>query len=86
ISQRRVATLCSEGRIIGAMFVGNSWVIPCDAVKPMDARTKAAVLFDILNKYELQEVYISDMNAELPNVRNSNGRYAAKRPCNFTQL
>ena len=116
ISQRRVATLCSEGRIIGAMFVGNSWVIPCDAVKPIDARTKAAlltsaeakpflkwaggkgqllkeieqyypfakdatitkyaepfvgggaVLFDILNKFELQEVYISDINAELINT------------------
>ena len=44
ISQRRVATLCSEGRIIGAMFVGNSWVIPRDAAKPVDARTKAAML------------------------------------------
>lgn len=116
ISQRRVATLCSEGRVIGAMFVGNSWVIPCDAVKPMDARTKAAslindeakpflkwaggkgqllkeieqyypfakdttitkyaepfvgggaVLFDVLNKYAVDEVYISDINAELINT------------------
>ncbi len=116
ISQRRVATLCSEGRIIGAMFVGNSWVIPCDAVKPMDARTKAAslinneakpflkwaggkgqllkeieqyypfakdttitkyaepfvgggaVLFDVLNKHAVDEVYISDINAELINT------------------
>ena len=116
ISQRRVATLCSEGRIMGAMFVGNAWIIPYDAVKPADARIKnasticdeakpflkwaggkgqllkeieqyypfakdtritkyaepfvggGAVLFDILNKYELQEVYISDINAELINV------------------
>lgn len=116
ISQRRVATLCSEGRVIGAMFVGNSWVIPCDAVKPMDARTKAAslinneakpflkwaggkgqllkeieqyypfakdttitkyaepfvgggaVLFDVLNKHAVDEVYISDINAELINT------------------
>lgn len=116
ISQRRVATLCSEGRIIGAMFVGNSWVIPCDAVKPMDARTKAAslinneakpflkwaggkgqllseigkyypfaekkhikkyaepfvgggaVLFDVLNKHSVDEIYISDINAELINA------------------
>ena len=116
ISQRRVATLCSEGRVIGAMFVGNSWVIPCDAVKPMDARTKAAslinneakpflkwaggkgqllseigkyypfaekkhikkyaepfvgggaVLFDVLNKHTVDEVYISDINAELINT------------------
>ena len=116
ISQRRVATLCSEGRIIGAMLVGNSWIIPYNATKPIDARTKiasvtnveakpflkwaggkgqllkeiekyypfakdanitkyaepfvggGAVLFDILNKFELQEVYISDINAELINA------------------
>ncbi len=116
ISQRRVATLCSEGRILGAMFVGNAWIIPHNATKPVDARTKTmvsskneakpflkwaggkgqllkeieqyypfandtsitkyaepfvgggAVLFDILNKYELQEVYISDINAELINT------------------
>lgn len=116
ISQRRVAALCSKGRIIGAMLVGNSWVIPYNATKPIDARTKevsltnneakpflkwaggkgqllkeisayypfekdktitkyaepfvggGAVLFDILNKFELQEVYISDINAELINT------------------
>lgn len=116
ISQRRVATLCSEGRISGAMLVGNAWIIPYDAAKPADARTKnslmtndeakpflkwaggkgqllkeiekyypfakdtnitkyaepfvggGAVLFDILNKFELQEVYISDINAELINT------------------
>ncbi len=116
ISQRRVVTLCSEGRIIGAMFVGNAWIIPHDATKPLDARSKAvslrpddakpflkwvggkgqllkeieqyypfakdakiikyaepfvgggAVLFDILNKFNLQEVYISDINAELINA------------------
>ena len=116
ISQRRVATLCSEGRVIGATLVGNTWIIPYDAIKPIDARTKeatkesgeakpflkwaggkgqllkeiekyypftkdttitryaepfvggGAVLFDILNKFELQEVYISDINAELINT------------------
>ena len=31
ISQRRVAVLCSENRIIGAEMVGNMWIIPCDA-------------------------------------------------------
>ena len=116
ITQRRVIVLCSEGRIPGAQIVGNSWVIPKKAKKPIDARTKeakndvddvkpflkwaggkgqllkeiekyypfhtdskiikyaepfvggGAVLFDILNKYELQEVYISDINAELINT------------------
>jgi DNA adenine methylase len=116
ISQRRVAVLCSEGRIEQAQMVGNSWVIPTAAEKPIDARsiryTKSdskkvkpflkwaggkgqllseieqyypfenrkitkyaepfvgggAVLFDILSKYDLNEVYISDINAELINA------------------
>ncbi len=116
ISQRRVAVLCSENRIEGATIVGNMWIIPIDAKKPVDARsvrysrteeggvkpflkwaggkgqllneieqyylfgdgyvTKyaepfvggGAVLFDILSKYDLDEVYISDINAELINT------------------
>ena len=36
ISQRRVAILCSEERIPGAMMVGNMWIIPANAEKPID--------------------------------------------------
>ncbi len=116
ISQRRVATLCSEQRIKEAAMVGNMWIIPTTAEKPVDARSTrynksegkaakpflkwaggkgqllheieqyypfdgkkitkyaepfvggGAVLFDILNKYDLDEVYISDINAELINT------------------
>ena len=39
ISQRRVAILCSENRIDGAMMVGNMWIIPSNAKKPIDKRT-----------------------------------------------
>lgn len=116
ISQRRVAVLCSENRIENATMVGNMWLIPATAEKPVDARsiryarddekkvkpflkwaggkgqllpeiekyypfesgeiTKyaepfvggGAVLFDILSKYDLEAVYISDINAELINT------------------
>lgn len=116
ISQRRVAVLCSENRIDNAAMIGNMWIIPADAEKPIDARsvrytkndekkvkpflkwaggkgqllseiekyypfengkiTKyaepfvggGAVLFDILSKYDLEEVYISDINSELINT------------------
>ncbi|MEE0265887.1 MAG: DNA adenine methylase [Acutalibacteraceae bacterium] len=116
ISQRRVAVLCSEKRITGATMVGNMWLIPTTAEKPIDARSTrynkaeektvkpflkwaggkgqlireiehyypfaygritkyaepfvggGAVLFDILNKYDLEEIYISDINAELINT------------------
>ena len=39
ISQRRVAILCSEERVNGAMMVGNMWIIPSTAEKPIDKRT-----------------------------------------------
>ena len=116
ISQRRVAVLCSEQRIADAVMVGNMWIIPVNAEKPIDARSTryiktsektvkpflkwaggkgqllkeiekcypfdmgsitkyaepfvggGAVLFDILSKYNLKEVYISDINAELINT------------------
>ena len=38
ISQRRVSVLCSENRINGAMMVGNMWIIPSNAEKPIDKR------------------------------------------------
>ena len=116
ISQRRVAVLCSENRINNATMVGNMWIIPATAEKPIDARSirynkkeektikpflkwaggkgqllreiekyypfensiikkyaepflgGGAVLFDILSKYDLEEVYISDINSELINT------------------
>lgn len=38
ISQRRVAILCKEGRIDGAILKGNVWLMPSDAIKPIDPR------------------------------------------------
>ena len=39
ISQRRVAILCAENRIENATMVGNMWIIPATAEKPLDARS-----------------------------------------------
>ena len=40
ISQRRVSILCKQGRIEGAVMVGNTWLIPKGTPKPVDARRK----------------------------------------------
>ena len=40
ITSRRIGVLCSEGRIEGAIKKGKTWLIPSDAVKPLDARFK----------------------------------------------
>lgn len=115
ISHRRVIALCQEDRIPDVAMLGNMWIIPNDATKPVDGRTTryenknpakpfikwaggkgqllhtirkfypkglgitikkycepmvgaGAVLFDILNTYEMDEVYICDTNEELMNV------------------
>lgn len=49
ISQRRVAVLCSESRIDGAMMVGKMWIIPGNATKPEDKRAA---------KYETKQVQL----------------------------
>lgn len=41
ISPRRLQTLCAEGKIEGAVRFGRAWMIPKDAGKPQDGRTKA---------------------------------------------
>ncbi|NSW92158.1 MAG: helix-turn-helix domain-containing protein [Firmicutes bacterium] len=39
ITRRRVQVLCSQNRIKGVKRLGNMWVIPKDAEKPVDGRS-----------------------------------------------
>lgn len=38
ITPRRVQILCKDGRIDGAEYKYDRWLIPADAVKPQDKR------------------------------------------------
>lgn len=40
ISERRVQILCTQGRIPGVSKLGYMWLIPQNAEKPIDGRTK----------------------------------------------
>ncbi|WP_343342814.1 DNA-binding protein [Terrisporobacter petrolearius] len=40
ISARMVNYYCSAGRIQGALKKGNLWLVPAQAEKPLDKRTK----------------------------------------------
>ena len=129
ISQRRVAVLCSEGRVEKAAMLGNMWLIPKDTSKPEDRRSLrheeklndkvkpflkwaggkgqllpeiqkfypfdnkvnkyaepfvggGAVLFDVLEKFDLEEVYISDINEDLINTY----RCVREYPCELIEL
>ena len=41
LSPRRVQVLCSQGKIDGAFRFGRDWMIPANAVRPADGRTRA---------------------------------------------
>jgi hypothetical protein len=42
ITERQVQSLCSQGKITGAIRLSKLWLIPKDALKPLDGRTKEA--------------------------------------------
>ena len=41
ISNRRILTLCNEGRIDGAVKFGNTWALPEGTEKPKDERIRS---------------------------------------------
>jgi len=44
ITMRRVQVLCDKGQVDGAIRMGRTWIIPKEAKKPIDGRTKKAKL------------------------------------------
>ena len=53
ISARRVRLLCANGKIDGVIRKGNLYMIPENAMKPLDGRTnKKNILLDIQRKRE----------------------------------
>ena len=54
ISERRIQTLCADGRLKGAAKFGRQWAIPIDLDKPTDARIKSGRYVQT-NIYEHEE-------------------------------
>lgn len=46
LKERRVTTLCRNGRIMGAMKQGKHWLIPASAEKPADGRRTETVIME----------------------------------------
>lgn len=59
ISERRIRQLLQDGRIDGAIKVGNSWNIPFDAIKPADKRI---IKLDNDFKINLDDNFFDEVN------------------------
>lgn len=53
ISPRRLQTLCAKGKIEGAVRFGRAWMIPKDAKKPLDGRTKESREPELIPKADM---------------------------------
>lgn len=67
ISDRRVRILCEEGRIQGVVRKGRSYLIPSDALKPIDRRSLRGK--DIPEQYAALFATADEMKAELDRRR-----------------
>lgn len=67
LSDRRVRVLCEQGKIEGATKQGRSWLIPSDAIKPIDGRTLRGTI--IPQEYAAQFSHIDSLKAELDKRR-----------------
>ena len=64
ISERSVQLMCAEGKIEGAKRFGRSWMIPREASRPIDGRTRAAralVEADLPLPRKTPFLYMSDL-------------------------
>lgn len=60
VSSRRLQTLCSNGKIEGAICFGKAFMIPESIQKPIDGRTKASK--DIMSiKHHIYIRYLNSM-------------------------
>ena len=72
ISERRIRKLLQDGRIEGAIKVGNTWNIPVDASKPIDKRN---IKNDNDFKINLDKTYFDKVD-ELNNKLNSKRQFS----------
>ena len=66
ITSRRIGVLCSEGRIEGVIKKGKTWLIPADAIKPVDQRIKSGKYMDWRNKTNMTS---GDFESNLKNLK-----------------
>ncbi len=93
ISQRRVAILCANNRIPGAMMVGKMWIIPSTAEKPNDLRkhteTKSQSYSVVIEETCSQAFTVTAKNPkdayETATKKYKNGEFVLDNPCLLTK-
>ena len=83
ISERRVIKLCKDGRIDGAIRSSLTWMIPQNALKPADKRSKISKYLDIQKKVLIvnsDEKISEELNKHIETA----GYQVENRKCKYT--
>lgn len=78
MKERKVTAFCRDGRIAGARKVGKEWLIPSDAIKPLDKRTKEFERFTLSIKEENTTVSYTPTGGEDKVIANYKTIYKRK--------
>jgi hypothetical protein len=52
ITSRRIALLCEQGRVEGAVKAGAAWIMPANTPKPVDRRVKSGKYVGVRTKHK----------------------------------
>ena len=55
LSERSIRNYCQQGRIVGAVLKGHSWLIPESAVKPDRKKRQGKVPDDLLSRLRIEK-------------------------------
>lgn len=64
VSARRVALLCSQGRVEGAIKKGKTWLNPSDAKKPEDPRKNMRLNRLFQNSQKAPDIMLASQSRE----------------------
>lgn len=78
MKERKITALCRDERIPGARKIGKEWMIPNDALKPIDMRTKEFDNYKTELENSNQTILYSKFNSEDNVVQAFTKKYAAK--------
>ena len=78
VKERKLTAFCRDNRIAGARKIGKEWMIPSDAIIPLDKRTKEFVNYKFEQKETITTIPYSRSNSEEKVINSFYEKYSIK--------
>ena len=78
VKERKLTAFCRDNRIAGARKIGKEWMIPSDAIIPLDMRTKEFANYKFEQKETITTIPYSRSNSEEKVINSFYEKYSIK--------